>query len=252
MKDIVDEIDSRIKSPLFGYFIFSLVATNWSELFYLFLHKAEVPKRIGYFEENTSVLTLFFYPFLVAAAYAIIYPWLQYLSVLFGVKPTSLKNNLQARSEHSLLIEKQKLEEARSELLKNAETELIERAKRDSSLDEIENEDVRETLKSEIDQLRKERDRIRSSIESPRKAQHSELLSEQEDLLRLITKNGGDMFQKEIVERAKYDKVKTEYYLEDLEEKGYLTRQFHHGVDQYYYELTTKSKKLMVEAGVVQ
>lgn len=248
MKDIVEEIDSRIRSPLFGYFIFSLVAINWAEFFYLILGNSDVPERIGYFQERTNILTLVIYPFLIAAAYAVIYPWLQYVFVFLGIKPTSLKNNLQARSEHSLLIEKQKLEDARNELLKKAETELIERAKRDSSLDQIENEDVRETLKSEIEQLRRERDSIRSSGET----RDPKLLDEQKELLRLITEFGGEMLQKEIIERAKYDKVKTEYYLEDLAEKGYLSTDFHHGIGEDYYELTTKSKRLMVEDGVVQ
>lgn len=179
------------------------------------------------------------------------YPWFQYLFLWLGVKPTSLKNNLQARSEHSLIIEKQKLEEARSELLKNAETELIERAKRDSSLSEIENENVRETLKSEIEQLRKERDEIRLSEDPPAKISNPKLLDEQEEILRLITKSGGDMLLKEIIDSAKHNKVKTEYYLEDLEEKGYLKRKINQMLNEFYYELTTKSKKLMIETGTV-
>lgn len=185
---------------------------------------------------------------MTAAAYAVTYPWVQYVFVFLGVKPTSLKNNLQARSEHSLLIEKQKFEDARNELLKRTETELIERAKRDSSLDQIENEDVRETLKSEIEQLRRERDSIRSFGET----RDSKLLNEQKELLRLITEFGGEVLQKEIIARAKHDKVKTEYYLEDLAEKGYLSAGFDHGTGEDCYELTTKSKRLMVEDGVVQ
>ncbi len=77
------------------------------------------------------------------------------------IKPTELKNTLQAQSEHQLIIKQQELEDARTRLLSSTEDELIDRAKRDAELAEIENKEIREKLESEINSLRKERDEIR-------------------------------------------------------------------------------------------
>lgn len=253
MKDIIDEIDSRIKSPLFGYFLFSLIALNWEELFYLVVDNSPVSERIAYFHNGTDSLSLIWYPLLMASAYSILYPWLQYIFMFCGTKPTELKNSLQAQSEHKLLIKKQELEEARSEILKSAETELIDRAKRDMELGGIDDKNIREKLQSEIDQLRKERDEISINLGNKTKSKQPSLTTEQEEIILLITSEGGSMGEREIIMNSKFDKVKTEYFLEDLEENGYLLKNYEsHPGSEYVYSLTTKSKKIMVDKGVAQ
>jgi hypothetical protein len=253
MKDIIDEIDSRIKSPLFGYFIFSLIAINWDPIFYLIVDIGPVSERIKYFHDGTDSFSLFLYPFLVASAYSIGYPWLHYLFILLGTKPTELKNSLQAESEHKLLTKKQELEEARSEILRTAETELIERAKRDVELSEIDNEEIREKLQTEIEQLRKERDEMGSEVKQDLANKQPSISKEQEELVRLITSSGGSMKEADIINQSSYDKVKTEYYLEDMEDKKYVSKDYKQSpVSAYVYSLTTKSKKIMVEKGVAK
>jgi hypothetical protein len=253
MKDLIDEIDSRIKSPLFGYFIFSSFALNWEELFYLVVHNGPVSDRIAYFNNGTDSWTLFFYPILLAVIYSLLYPWLQYVFMLFNTKPKGLQNSLQAQSEHKLLIKKQELEKARSNLLEETEIELIERAKRDSQLDDIEDKNVREKLQFEIDNLREERDDLRGSLDTDLKVSASPLSMEEEEIIRLITSAGGSMSEGEILKASDFDKVKTEYYLEDLESNKYLNKEYDIGGSRgYYYDLTTKSKKIMVDKGVVK
>jgi len=253
MKDIINEIDSRIKSPLFGYFMFSLIAINWAPLFYLIMDAGPVSERIKYFRQGTDSFSLFLYPLLVASVYSIGYPWLHYLFIFLGTKPTELKNSLQAESEHKLLTKKQELEDARSEILKSAEKELIERAKRDVELSEIDDEKVRGELESEIVQLRKERDKMRVDTFQSLGTKQSSLTKEQEEIIRLITAQGGSMNEVEIINNSNYDKVKTEYYLEDLENKEYLSKDYKASpISAYVYSLTTKSKKIMVEQGVAK
>jgi hypothetical protein len=250
MKDLIDEIDSRIKSPLFGYFILSSIAINWEELFYLSIHNGSVPDRIDYFNNGTDLWSLFIYPLVLASVYSILYPWLQFIFVFFGTKPTELQNNLQAQSEHRLIIEKQKLEKARSELLEDAEIELIDRAKRDVELDDIEDTDVREKLQLEIESLREERDGLRGTIAKKTKVTPPTLSPEQDDILQMITKNGGKALESHIIETSKYNKVKAEYLLEDLLEKQYLSTTYDPDFGQIY-SLTTKSKKIMIDRGYV-
>ena len=251
MKDLIEEIDSRIKNPLFGYFIFSALAFNWKQLFYLIVHNGTVDDRIAHFNNGTNSWSLFILPFFLASAYSILYPWLQYVFIFFGTKPTELQNYLQAQSEHKLLIKKQELEKARSKLLEEAEKELINRAKRDAELENIEDISVREKLQSEIDNLRKERDDIRGSLTEKPEVDSTGTSTEQEEIIRLITSVGGLMDEDEIIRASQFDKVKTEYYLEDLLANKYLKRNYEGGRG-YYYELTTISKKMMVDKGVAQ
>jgi len=112
MKDIIEEIDSRIKSPFWGYFLFSSAAINWEQLFYLIVHNGVVSERIDHFNGGTDLWSLILLPFILASAYSILYPWLQFGFMFLSKKPTDLKNSLQAQSENNLLIKKQELEES--------------------------------------------------------------------------------------------------------------------------------------------
>lgn len=253
MKDIIDEINSRINSPLFGYFTLSLIAINWDPIFYLVVDSGSASERIKYFHHGTNEFSLFVYPFLIASAYSIGYPWLQYLFALIVTKPTELNSSIKAESEHRLLIKKQELEEVRSEILRNAEKELIERAKRDVELSEIDDKNVREKLQAELDQLRKERDEMGSEKAQGQDIKQPLLSKEQEEIIQLITSNGGFMKEVDIIKNSSYDKVKTEYYLEDMEDKKYVSRDYKSApISGYVYSLTTKSKKIMVEKGVAK
>ena len=50
MKDIVDAVGERVKSPYFGYSVIAFFAINWKELFVLFLSDKTADERILYFD----------------------------------------------------------------------------------------------------------------------------------------------------------------------------------------------------------
>lgn len=252
MKDIIEAIDSRIKSPLFGYYVLFFIAINWSEIFYLLVDDEATLERINYFQDGTDYLTLVVYPFIMAATYSVVYPWLQYITTFLSTKPTTLRNSLQAESEHNLLLKKQELEEIRSEILREAEEELIERAKRDEQLQEIDSDEIREKLQKEINELRSERELSRNKPDSNLIKESEIPNSEQENILKAITLEGGGLSKENIINISSYDKVKTEYLLESLEQSGYLEFEYDGSVRDYIYTLTTKSKKLMVDRGVAK
>jgi len=84
---------------------------------------------------------------------------------------------VQASSEHNVLSRRKQLEEARSNLLANTEQEFIERAKRDQELDLLQNEELKQKLKLELEQLRAERDSLREqSFAAASHAKHQELM----------------------------------------------------------------------------
>jgi hypothetical protein len=59
------------------------------------------------------------------------------------------------------------LEQSRTELFANKESELIDRALRDAKVKEIGDDDLRNSLEHEIESLRRERDRLSREAESP-------------------------------------------------------------------------------------
>jgi hypothetical protein len=250
MKEIIDEIDSRIKSQFFGYFILSFLAVNWEEVLYLIVDNSNISTRINHFHNGTDAYSLILYPVLLASTYSIVYPWIQYLFMFFSSKPTDLKNTLHAKSEHKFLIKKHELENTRNELLSSAENELIERAKRDVELNKIEDENVKEYLKNEINELRVQRDKLKTESTN----QPDNKISEDElDIMHIIIKHKGEASSKEIIEFSSFDKIKTEYYLESMENEGYLFKTYESlPIDDYLYSFTTKGKKLMMDKGYVQ
>ena len=176
MKEIFDAFAARVKSPVFGYFFFALVAVNWKALFLLFASESPPLERVTEFENLTSIATLFFYPFIISSLVAIIYPWINYAFLYISKKPTNLRNLIQAQAEHALLVKKQELEEERMRLSSTKEKALIDQATRDKEIEEIDNIAVREKLKSEIESLRSKsqdkdlvnidnRERIKKEIE---------------------------------------------------------------------------------------
>lgn len=250
MKDVIDEIDSRIKSPLFGYFLFSLIAINWKEFFFLFFAKSTAIERIKFFGDGTDVMSLLLYPFLLAAIYSVLYPWLQYIFLRLATKPTELKNSLQADSEHKLLIRKQELEEIRSEMLSNVEKELIARAKRDEELKTIEDQDTREKLQSEIDKLRRNRDELRESLNKEgADISKTSLHEEQLEILKRIASDEGSVLEENFLSNSGegLNRVQAEYFVEDMIEKNLLYREYNPTYNGYFLKLTTSGKKIALD-----
>jgi len=158
LKEFLEALGTRVRSPLFGYALLAFIAFNWAELLTLFMSEETIEDRIIIFNTLTDYKTLMLFPLFIAAGGAIIYPWINLAFLYICSVPTNLKNSLQAQSEHHLLVKKQELEKIRSELLAHQEEVLIDRAKRDVELENINNEEVRERTESEIRKLREEKD----------------------------------------------------------------------------------------------
>ena len=110
MKDIIEPIGNRIKSPIYGYALLALFAVNWKSFFYLFLSESNVIDRVDYFEKSTSFYTLLLIPILFSVLSLIVQPWLSYLFQYVSQKPVALKNVMLADQNHVLSIKKQELE----------------------------------------------------------------------------------------------------------------------------------------------
>ncbi len=209
MNDFLDALKARLNSPLFGYFGLAFLAFNWKGIFFLFAQKGDVVPRIQFFEQNTSVHSMFTWPILFSLCFSLIYPWLLLVVAALTAKPNELKDLIQVKTEHELLMHRKKLEEVRSNLLENTERELIERAKRDQELDALQNDELKNKLRLELEQLRFERDALREEKQTP-VARHKELM----DIASTYRQRGADA--KTLVEEEEFNARARE-----LEEKAH-------------------------------
>lgn len=188
VKEVVDAVNHRIKSPYFGYSVLAFLALNWRALFLLFVTEGNPQERLAAFDSATSGFTLIALPLLVGAIVAASTPWVRYLFDLIARRPTGLIDNLHLEAEHRRTIRHTELERSRSNLFATREEELIERAKRDEKVLEIEDQNVKEKLESQIEQLRQERDRL--SEQSRNEFSPSQLSSAESEILKAAAKAG--------------------------------------------------------------
>lgn len=168
MKEFFEALHTRLKSPVFGYFLLAWFIVNWKPLLLLVFGSPAIEDRIEAFQGSTSLMTLAGYPLLLGAVAAIGYPFLHLIFLRLVQWPTDRKNALEAESEGALLQKKAELEAKRAtvsaaeqqhkEVLLKAsrarERDLIEQAKRDLEISQIENQELREKLQMDVEMLR--------------------------------------------------------------------------------------------------
>lgn len=212
MKEILEAFGTRIRSPFFGYFALSFFSLNWKAIFILTMSDKTINLRITEFEKLTSAGSLVWYPIALAILISIVYPWIQYFFLFLASKPTNLKNILQSKSEHILLIEKKKFEQERLQLLSLQEEAVIDQAKRDKIVEEIEDEDIKDTVKKKLESLREE------SFMDENEKSRIEKENSIKSLMEMATKyrdalNGSNL--------TSDDKYKLKRNAEELEEKAH-------------------------------
>jgi len=154
IKEIFEAMVTRARSPLFGYFSLSFMATNWKAIFYLLFSDVEVINRIEYFEANTGITSLLWIPLGISIVAALLYPWIQYGFIYVTSFPNNRRNEINARSESNLLLVKIDLENKRNELVRQKEKQVIEQAKIDESIEGISSDEARKKAKEKIQSIR--------------------------------------------------------------------------------------------------
>ncbi|AWX99230.1 hypothetical protein A8139_03840 [Marinomonas primoryensis] len=245
MKDIFDAIDSRIKSPVFGYFLLSMIAFNWKPIFFLIFDDGSVVDRITYFDEHTNFLTLFLYPIGSTFLYILCYPWIQYASIWISSKPTHLKITQNLKAEHNKILEQKRLEDSRNELNKSLEQGIIDQAKRDQKLtEEFKDDESREKVQSEINSMR-----AKTALKA--KVSDFSLNDGHMKILLIMSEKNGISSAKELVNSSGFKYIKSQHLINQLLENDYLSiYNTNYGGGDFQYKLTDKAMKEIVESGL--
>ncbi|MEW4983854.1 MAG: hypothetical protein AB1Y31_11760 [Cycloclasticus sp.] len=255
MKEVIEAVNNRIKTPYFGYSILAFLALNWRGFFYLVFSNGNPTEKLALFDAQTDLYTLLIYPLAIGALVAATAHWLRYLFGLIERKPKELVENLQLEAEHKKTIKQTQLEQSRSDLFAVKEKELIERAKRDEEVADIEDSETKDKLINQLNTIRNERDQLSQELQKQQEPEFS-LSKEAKEILMAASKdkNGTIMKRRTLNDRSiqvggnsfgmKDQKtyVRYEAGLEELKNKGFIQDLGHKG---HTFELTHKGWEVL-------
>lgn len=189
MQDVLDAISARIKAPYFGYAILAFIGLNWRGIFLLSVMKGSPQERLAAFDAQTSTWSLIVLPLLAGGLVTLASPWVRLGFGVLSRRPFEHMDNLHLDSEHKRTLRKTQLEQSRSAFFASKESELIERAKRDEKVLQIEDEQLKEKLKAEIDALRREREEM--SVSLTERKNGIRVSSEEREILKAAAQDKG-------------------------------------------------------------
>lgn len=143
---------------MFGYAFLAFVAFNWKPLFNLLFSSSSVLDRFVYFDLNTNWQSLALYPLIFGVSWSVLYPWFNYSILWINRFAIDKQNSLQAASESKLIAEKRKLEYERNALQAQEEERILQQAKIDSDVKNIEDKDAQNEAMEKLAKLRRMRD----------------------------------------------------------------------------------------------
>ena len=278
MEDILKSIKAflydRASSPLFGAFIISWIAWNYRFIVILLSDEKHISKFKDidtYINSYTVVIpwteiTIGFYvgsgivfPLLTALSYIYLYPYVAEPIYSFHLKKQKNITRLKKEANDSRIIDEndaRELFKKLADMQSKYDTDIGTYQKQVDSLritiDELSKNNPQDFSKFSDQELQDIIDSEKIKNKTPESASTlntDELNEEQLYILKIISDNGGFMKDDDIIDSSSYDRVKTEFHLEDLDNKGYLSRDYNQRVSAYATGLTTKSKKIMVEKG---
>lgn len=157
VRDFIETLNERVRSPILGSILISFLVINWRPLFYLLLSDQEIETRFAFFDQSTSISTLYVFPVVVGIIIGLVAPWLSYFGSWVASQPVHRQRIMADRFASIRLHEKAKLAQAREYQQSVLEQSTIDRTKRDIEIDNIEDPETREKLRDEISLQRLEK-----------------------------------------------------------------------------------------------
>ncbi|MEQ5807719.1 hypothetical protein J3369_09895 [Alteromonas sp. NFXS44] len=195
MKELVEAVNNRIKTPYFGYAVLSFIALNWRGFFVLLVSEGKPEEKLALFDARTDIYSLLIYPLIIGAVVAATTHWLRYLFGLIERKPKELIENLQLEAEHKKTIKQTQLEQSRSDFFAVKENELIERAKRDEAVADIENSETKEKLRKQLETIRVEREQLSNELQKQQQSKNNLSVEAREILIAASADNHGSILK---------------------------------------------------------
>lgn len=185
LKDLLESMSQRLKSPIIGYVITSFILVNWKPFFVL-ISGEEVQSKFKYFDDNTSFISLVILPFIFGVTVALAAPWISLLGAMWAELPTRKRKILSLRSSYEIAILRNRLSYEQSLKVDS----IIKSAKQDVEVKRIDDEEIRSIVEKRIEEMRnsfdKDGDTQRKMSELDYNERQAKNLERQSDLARQV------------------------------------------------------------------
>ncbi|MFC3914575.1 hypothetical protein ACFOSS_14055 [Pseudaeromonas sharmana] len=255
-KSIKASMYERATSPLFGAFAISWSLWNYKTILVI-LSSMKVNDKISYIESEiysedwSLLLGGAIYPLISAVFFILIYPHpAKWIYKYWNNQQKKLKE-IKQRIEDDTPLTLDESRQIRRELLRFESYYDDEITKKNNEIDRL--KDIISTLEKQAQASSPEPapEKSPSPKQQTKPKVDDRINEDQESILADIAKSGGWVTDDQFVSKSKFDTVKTEYYLEDLEAKGYVTRGYVGAKGGISTTLTTKGKKFAIDKGAV-
>lgn len=254
-KSIKANMYERATSPLFGAFAISWAIWNYKTVLAIF-SSMKVKEKVSYIEneiyasEWSLILEGASYPLISAVLFILIYPHpAKWIYEYWNNQQKKLKE-IKQKIEDDTPLTLDESREIRRELLRLESDYDEEITKKNTEIDRL--KDIVSSLENQVKQSTQTKPKSTSTTKKTVKPKIDDSINtDQESILIDIAKSDGWVNDSEYLSSSKFDTVKAEYYLEDLESKGYLTRKYVPSKRGNSSTLTTKGKKFAIDEGVV-
>lgn len=254
-KSIKASMYERATSPLFGSFLIYWAIWNYKTIL-IVLSSMKVKDKISYIENElyesfwTVLLDCAIYPLLSAVLFILIYPY-----------PSKWIYEYWNNRQKEFKLIKQKIDDETPMTLEEARKVRRELLRLEKNYDEeisIKNNEIvrlKDIVSSlEITVREKSMPALKTNPAANKPSKQlidNAINDDQEKILFEIAKAGGWVTDKDYLKISKFDTVKTEYYLEDLEAKGFVSRKYLVEKGGRSTTLSTKGKKFAIDNGAV-
>lgn len=254
-KSIKANMYERATSPLFGAFFVSWVIWSY-EVILVLLSSMKVKEKITYIEneiyggEWSLLLEGAIYPLISAVLFILIYPHpAKWVYEYWNNQQKKLKEiKQQIEDDTPLTLDESR--HIRRELLRLESDYDDEISKKNNEISRL--KDIISILERQQKEVSSPASKSSPTPKRQAKTKVDQSINDdQKSILFDIAKSNGWVTDRHYLSGSKFDTVKAEYYLEDLETKGYLTRDYITAKDGDSSTLTTMGKKFAVDEGAV-
>ncbi len=246
-RSIKASLYERVSSPLFGAFLVSWSLWNYKVILIIFsslpvIEKIDHLEGITVYKDTFDFVTCgFVYPLFSSLLFIFLYPF-----------PAKIIYGYWNRKQKELKELKQKIEDETPLTIEESR-----RIRRNAMRLEVEFEEELNRKEEELNKLKELIQTLQSKesevqIKTTGKSRDETVVfnDEQLSVIAYIAGKGGTVLDQEYLRDIKLDVVKAKYYLEDLESKKYIRRDYRAGA--HHSDLTTLGKKLAIEKSFVQ
>lgn len=247
LKSIRSQLYERAVSPLFGSVLISWGIWNYKFVLLVFsgiaiTEKYRLIDEVLFSNWQQIYLRGALYPILTAIFYIFVYPYPAKYVFEFSRNRQKEINDIKHKIEEETLLTVKESRAIRGEIFTLEEEHQKEVKRKDNEINR---------LKEELGNASGSVEHVGSDSADEFPEKDDDLTDAQAQMLKEIGESDSAVSERSIVSQASSGHVKAKYDLGELENLGYLKKDYHSGISDYTYVLTHKGRAFLVTKGHV-